>query len=259
MLHRLGQVGREVQPLALGREDLLESGLVDRHLAAAQQLDAFRVDVHAPHVVPELGETGGRHQADVADADDGEGLALGGHGQWPIEPQRRRDREHLAVRQPEHERVGHPVHGAPRGVGDEAQPVAVPEEQQAATVDRLVAGRLAEHRRVAPRQALDAVELAQPARVEDHPVGAVAPALRVAQEVDARLARVGRPLQPERRGSRRGSRPWWRSRSPAPRPRTCRPRARRRRASRAAACAGPPSGRASSATARAARRWTRRS
>ncbi len=84
MLQRLGQVAREVQPLALGRQDLVEPRLVDRHLARAQLLDARGVDVHAPHVPPQLGEAGGRHQPDVADADDGDGLALGGHGQRPI-------------------------------------------------------------------------------------------------------------------------------------------------------------------------------
>src|SRR5438874_5610872 len=68
-----------------------------------------------------------------------------------------------------------------------------------AAVDRHVARGLAEDRRVAPGEALDAVELAQAAGVEHHPIGAVPAAPLVADEVDARLAGVDRPSQPEGR------------------------------------------------------------
>ena len=70
-----GEVGREVQPLGVAREQLLQARLVDRHLAAAQALDLLGVDVHAPDVAAELGEAGRRDEADVAGADHSDGLA----------------------------------------------------------------------------------------------------------------------------------------------------------------------------------------
>ena len=76
MLERVGQVGREVQALAVARDELLEPRLVDRDLAAAQALDLLGVDVDAPDLAAQLGEAGGRHQADVAGADDADGLAF---------------------------------------------------------------------------------------------------------------------------------------------------------------------------------------
>ena len=69
VLERLGEVGREVQSLAIAREQLLEARLVDRHLAAAQPLDLRGVDVDAPHLAAELGKAGGGDQTDVAGAD----------------------------------------------------------------------------------------------------------------------------------------------------------------------------------------------
>ena len=40
------------------------------HLAARERLDLLRHDVARPDLVPELGEAGGRHESDLADADD---------------------------------------------------------------------------------------------------------------------------------------------------------------------------------------------
>ncbi len=64
---------------ALLRQQLVEPGLVDRHLAGAQALDLGGVDVDAPDVAAELGEAGGRHQADVAGADHSDRGALWAH------------------------------------------------------------------------------------------------------------------------------------------------------------------------------------
>ena len=74
VLERVAQVGREVQPLGVARQQLLEARLVDRHLAATQALDLLGVDVDAPDVAAELGEAGGGDQADVAGADHSDGL-----------------------------------------------------------------------------------------------------------------------------------------------------------------------------------------
>ncbi len=79
MLERLGDVGREMQPLAVARQQLLQTGLVDRHLAAAQALDLGGVDVHAPHLSAELGEPGRGDQADIAGADHSDWLVGGAH------------------------------------------------------------------------------------------------------------------------------------------------------------------------------------
>ena len=75
----VGEIGGEVQPLGVARQQLLQAGLVDRHLAAPQALDLGGVDVHAPHVAAELGEAGRGHQPDVAGADHCDWLACGAH------------------------------------------------------------------------------------------------------------------------------------------------------------------------------------
>ena len=85
------------------RDELLEAGLVDRDLAALEARDLVGVDVDAPDLVAELGEAGGGDEADVAGADDPDGLAfvlmrrerLCGRA----DAQRGGDREHLLVRQ----------------------------------------------------------------------------------------------------------------------------------------------------------------
>ena len=58
----------------------VEPRLVDRHLAAAQQIDALGDDVAADDAVAELGEAGGGDEADVADADDADRLASAQRG-----------------------------------------------------------------------------------------------------------------------------------------------------------------------------------
>ena len=79
VLERVGEVGREVQALAVARQQLLEARLVDRDLAAPQALDLRRVDVHAPHLAAELGEAGRGDEADVAGADHSDWLACAAH------------------------------------------------------------------------------------------------------------------------------------------------------------------------------------
>ena len=62
--------GEGQPPLAhVGRDEIVEAGLVDRDLAAQQALDLRRVVVDADHDMTEIGETGSRHQADIARAD----------------------------------------------------------------------------------------------------------------------------------------------------------------------------------------------
>ncbi len=75
----LGEVGREVHPRGVAREQLLEARLVDRHLAPPQALDLGGVDVDAPDLAAELGEAGRGHQPDVAGADHPDWLACGAH------------------------------------------------------------------------------------------------------------------------------------------------------------------------------------
>ena len=66
----VGELGREVQPLAVAGHALGQPGLVDRDLAALEPRDLVGVDVDAPHLVAELGEARRRDQPDVAGADD---------------------------------------------------------------------------------------------------------------------------------------------------------------------------------------------
>ena len=70
--HRRREVGGEREPL-LGHvpgDHLLQPGLVDRDLAAAQGRDLGLIVVHAHHGVAVLGEAGPHHQADVARSHD---------------------------------------------------------------------------------------------------------------------------------------------------------------------------------------------
>ena len=75
-LDRLAHVVREREPLGVPLEQVVETGLVDRHLAAAERLDAVREDVAHDDVVAELGKAGARDEADVARAEDRDALAL---------------------------------------------------------------------------------------------------------------------------------------------------------------------------------------
>ena len=65
----LVHVGGEGEALAVALEQLLDAGLVHRHLAGVEGGDLRLVDVHGDDVAAELGEAGGRDQADPADAD----------------------------------------------------------------------------------------------------------------------------------------------------------------------------------------------
>ena len=55
---------------AFRSQQLVEAGLVDRHLAGAQPLDPVGDDVADDDVVPELGEARAGDEADVARAED---------------------------------------------------------------------------------------------------------------------------------------------------------------------------------------------
>ena len=104
----LRHLGREGQPLGVALQQLVDAGLVDRHLAPAQRPSILRrVDVHRDDLVAELGEARGGDEADPAHPD---------HADWSFAAHRRtyrrlvamatrsarvlaastRDREHLA-------------------------------------------------------------------------------------------------------------------------------------------------------------------
>ncbi|MHC2678846.1 hypothetical protein ACVJDU_000410 [Bradyrhizobium diazoefficiens] len=68
---RLRQVGGEVEPLGLdvGRDQLVEPGLVDRDLAAMERRDLLLVLVDAGDVVTEIRKAGPGHQSHIARSD----------------------------------------------------------------------------------------------------------------------------------------------------------------------------------------------
>ena len=76
VLERVGDVGREVQAIAVALDELGEARLPDRDPALLEALDLGLVDVDAPDVVAQLGEAGGGDQADVAGPDDPDGLSV---------------------------------------------------------------------------------------------------------------------------------------------------------------------------------------
>ena len=74
--------GREGEPRRVVVDELVEAGLVDRHLARLEALDLRRVDVHAHDVMAEVREADRRDEPDVAGADDadrGGRIHGGGH------------------------------------------------------------------------------------------------------------------------------------------------------------------------------------
>ena len=77
-----------MHPLAVGGDHLGEAGLVDRDLPRLQARDLVRIDVDAVHLAAQVGETRGGDEADVAGADDTDGLAhrqsSGRAGYWPM-------------------------------------------------------------------------------------------------------------------------------------------------------------------------------
>ena len=68
-------IEREGEALGVALQQLGHPGLVDWDLAALEQRHAFRIDVTADDGMAELCQAGGRHEPDVADADDADGLA----------------------------------------------------------------------------------------------------------------------------------------------------------------------------------------
>ena len=79
VLERVGEVGGEVQAVAVALDQLLQARLPDRHPARAQPFDLLRVDVDAVDVVAELGEPGRGDQADVPRADHADRFSIGAH------------------------------------------------------------------------------------------------------------------------------------------------------------------------------------
>ena len=73
-LHRLVEVRGELEPLLLdvALDQLLETGLVDRDLARAEEVDLLLVEVDAGDIVPGLGEARSRDEADVPGPNDGD-------------------------------------------------------------------------------------------------------------------------------------------------------------------------------------------
>ena len=69
---RLGERGAEPQPAGreLFDEQLLEAGLVERHLAPLQPVDLGGVDVDAEHLVPEFAHGHRVRRAQIAGTDD---------------------------------------------------------------------------------------------------------------------------------------------------------------------------------------------
>src|SRR5262249_17239814 len=65
-------IEREAQPLGVPLEQVVDPGLVDRTAAATKRGHFLRTDVADDHLVPQLCETGGGHEAGVAGAEDGD-------------------------------------------------------------------------------------------------------------------------------------------------------------------------------------------
>src|SRR3546814_14937326 len=68
---RAGKVGGEAQPPRgdVGRDELVEAGLVNRHPARFERLDLGGVLVDSDDVVAEIGKAGPCYQADIARSD----------------------------------------------------------------------------------------------------------------------------------------------------------------------------------------------
>ena len=73
VLDAFRRVGREVEAPGgeIALEQIVQPRLVDRRLAALEHLHFALVDIHAQHVVADLGEARTRDQADVAGTEDG--------------------------------------------------------------------------------------------------------------------------------------------------------------------------------------------
>ncbi len=71
--HRAGEIGREFEPAGarIVGDQVIEAGLVNRHLAARQSRDLRLVLVDANDLMAEIGKTGAGNKADIAGADHG--------------------------------------------------------------------------------------------------------------------------------------------------------------------------------------------
>ena len=77
--HRIGGFHRgsdllgefQASGFRVGGNQIVEAGLVDQHLAAAERGDFGRVLVDAGHLVAEIGETGPGNEPDITGADHG--------------------------------------------------------------------------------------------------------------------------------------------------------------------------------------------
>ena len=145
---RLLHVERERDPVAAAREDVVEPGLVDRHLARPQPLDALGHDVAHDDVVAEIREARAGDEADVAGPEDCDPR----HGPRVIRrsavqgPEALGDRDHRRVRELVEDRVRDPVRRARRaerdpldraaGRVDLVLPAAVDERERRVLEDR---------------------------------------------------------------------------------------------------------------------------
>ena len=235
---------REVHPLAVLGDQLLEAGLVDRDLALLEALDLVGVDVDAVDLAAELREARRGDEADVAGADDADGFALlhmkrerlAEHAALRCaEAQASADlrdaaseREHLLVAQAGQQRVRDPVDGLARAPGDQPQAAAVVEQLVACGRPACAArSGLSRIGGAVPARALDAVVLADIARLE-RPCGRRGTCARRGRR--CRRRGCGRAAATRRRSRPRGSRPGtaaWsparRASSSAPWPATCTP------------------------------------
>jgi len=70
---RAGQIGAEFETASarVGGDQVVQPGLVDRHLAALERGDLGLILVDTGHFVAEVGEAGPGNEADIAGADHG--------------------------------------------------------------------------------------------------------------------------------------------------------------------------------------------
>src|SRR5947209_2360879 len=114
MLERRGQLGREMQALAVSLHAFGQPRLVNRDLAPLEPLDLLGVDVDAPHLAAQLGKAGGRDEPDVPRADDRNRFALRCHEAGRV--QGGREGRRAAAAGPWRPREA--VHGGPREAVD---------------------------------------------------------------------------------------------------------------------------------------------
>ena len=87
--NRLSDVRREAEPLTVSLQQLVETRLVDRHLAAAECVDSVGEDVADDDLVAEVGEARAGDEADVAGAEDSHPAHGGGAYPLTLETGRR--------------------------------------------------------------------------------------------------------------------------------------------------------------------------